>query len=71
MVSRALADTWRTACYSASPGMRRTSLRDDDPIARQRALGLGADVLFVQLAGPTLLTVQIAREPAGTTGSST
>ena len=48
-----------------------TPLRDDDPIARQRTLGLGANGLFVRLAGTTLLTVRIALDPPGTTGSST
>lgn len=44
-------------------------LPDDDPIARQRSLGRGANGLFVRLAGTTLLTVRIALEPPGTTGS--
>lgn len=35
----------------------------DDPIARQRALGLGLNGLFVRLAGTTLLTVRIDLEP--------
>ena len=41
-----------------------TLLPDDDPIARQRALGLGANALFVRLVGTTLLTVQIELKPA-------
>jgi deazaflavin-dependent oxidoreductase (nitroreductase family) len=47
-----------------------TLLMHDDPIARQRALGFGANALFVRLAGTALLTVRIALEPPGTTGSS-
>jgi len=48
-----------------------TLLPDDDPVARQQVLGLGANALFVRLVGTTLLTVRIALEPApGTTGSS-
>lgn len=47
-------------------------LPDDDPIARQKELGLGANALFVRLAGTRLLTVRIALDgPAGTPGSST
>ena len=49
-----------------------TLLPDDDPVARQRALGLGANGFFVRLVGTTLLTVRIDLEPApDTTGSST
>lgn len=47
-----------------------TLLPDDDPIARQRSLGLGANGLFVRLAGTTLLTVRITLEPPDTTGSN-
>jgi deazaflavin-dependent oxidoreductase (nitroreductase family) len=41
-----------------------TLLPDDDPIARQRALRLGANALFVRLAGTTLMVVRIALDPA-------
>lgn len=40
-----------------------TLLPDDDPVARQRALDLGANAIFVRLAGTTLLTVRIDLEP--------
>src|SRR5438552_4266425 len=40
-----------------------TLLPEDDPIVRQRALGLGANGLFVRLAGTTLLTVRIDLDP--------
>jgi deazaflavin-dependent oxidoreductase (nitroreductase family) len=46
-----------------------TLLHDDDPISRQRALGLGANGLFVRLVGTTLLTVRIALDPPSTPGS--
>jgi deazaflavin-dependent oxidoreductase (nitroreductase family) len=46
---------WRSGTANLLPG--------DDPIARQRALGLGANGLFVRLAGTTLLTVRIDLEP--------
>lgn len=36
-----------------------TLLPEDDPVARQRTLGLGANGLFVRLVGTTLLTVRI------------
>lgn len=39
-----------------------TLLPDDDPRARQRALGLGANAVFVRLAGTTLLVVRIDLE---------
>ena len=39
-----------------------TLLPDDDPLVRQRSLGLGANGLFVRLAGTTLLTVRIDLE---------
>ena len=47
---------WRTGTATLLP--------DDDPIARQRALGLGANALFVRLAGTTLMVVRIALDPA-------
>ncbi|HEV2011396.1 MAG TPA: nitroreductase/quinone reductase family protein [Candidatus Limnocylindria bacterium] len=48
-----------------------TMLPEDHPVARQRALGLGANAFFVRLVGTTLLTVRIALGPApGTTGST-
>ena len=40
-----------------------TLLPDDDPIARQRSVGLGLNGLFVRLVGTTLLTVRIDLEP--------
>ena len=52
-------------------GGTATLLPHDDPIARQRALGLGANALFVRLAGTTLLTVRIALEPPGRPGGRT
>ena len=49
-----------------------TLMPDDDLIARQRALGFGANAFFVRLVGTTLLTVRIELEPAlGTTGGTT
>ncbi|GAC1457961.1 MAG: nitroreductase family deazaflavin-dependent oxidoreductase [Candidatus Limnocylindrales bacterium] len=39
-------------------------LPDDDPRARQRLLGLGANAVFVRIVGTTLLTVRIDLEPA-------
>ena len=39
-----------------------TLLPDDDPIARQRRLGLGLNAIFVRLAGTTLLVVRIDLE---------
>lgn len=39
-----------------------TLLPDDDPVVRQRALGLGANAIFVRLAGTTLLVVRIDLE---------
>ena len=49
-----------------------TLLPDDDPIARQRVLGFGANAFFVRLVGTTLLTVRIELEPVpGTTGGTT
>lgn len=55
---------WRTGMAIPLP--------DDDPLARQRSLGLGANGLFVRLVGTTLLTVRIDLDPIrpGTTGSS-
>ena len=52
-------------------GGTATPLPRDDPIARQRALGLGANALFVRLVVTTLLTVRIALEPPDTTGGRT
>jgi hypothetical protein len=46
---------WREGVASLLP--------DDDPIARQRSLGLGANGLVVRLLGTTLLTVRIALDP--------
>ena len=46
---------WREGVASLLP--------DDDPIARQRSLGLGANGLVVRLVGTTLLTVRIALDP--------
>lgn len=53
---------WRTGTAVLLP--------DDDPRARQRTLGLGANAVFVRLVGTTLLTIRIdlAPEPADTTG---
>ena len=48
-----------------------TLLPDDDPVARQRALGFGANAIFVRLVGTTLLTVRIEIEPVLTTTGST
>jgi deazaflavin-dependent oxidoreductase (nitroreductase family) len=46
---------WRDGTASLVP--------DDDPIARQRSLRLGANGLFVRLVGTTLLTVRIVLDP--------
>jgi hypothetical protein len=46
---------WRDGIASLLP--------HDDPLARQRSLGLGANGLFVRLVGTTLLTVRIALDP--------
>lgn len=54
---------WRTGVATLLP--------DDDPVARQRTLGLGANAFFVRLVGTTLLTVRISLDPPpGRTGSS-
>ena len=54
---------WRTGVATLLPG--------DDPIARQRTLGLGANAVFVRLVGTTLLTIRIELDPPpGRTGSS-
>lgn len=42
-----------------------TLLPEDDPRARQRALGLGANAVFVRLVGTTLLSVRIDLAPVG------
>jgi len=47
-------------------GWRRgvaTLLPEDDPRARQRMLGLGANAVFVRIVGTSLLTVRIDLEP--------
>jgi deazaflavin-dependent oxidoreductase (nitroreductase family) len=46
---------WRTGTATLLPG--------DDPIARQRALRLGANAVFVRLVGTTLLVVRIDLDP--------
>lgn len=40
-----------------------TPLAEDDPIARQRSLRLGANALLVRLVGTALLTVRVDLDP--------